>query len=125
MSALHVKRRLACEPERRCGAGTPRLPPVECPRTGSARARAKGFCPIRPRGPVEKVSQPDLLAPAGGHESVPVARHFGCPRLLMFGAIEAQRAIAEGRIDECAVMRLRRLRMHIRSDIFACDASPL
>ena len=43
----------------------------------------------------------------------------------MFGAIEAHRAVAEGRIDECAVMRLRPLRMHIRPEIFACDANPL
>jgi hypothetical protein len=43
----------------------------------------------------------------------------------MFGASEAQRAVAEGRIDECAVMRFRRLWMHIRPEIFACDANPL
>jgi len=43
----------------------------------------------------------------------------------MFGASEAQRAVAEGRINDCAVMRFRRLRMHIRPEILACDANPL
>src|SRR2546421_181672 len=66
--------------------------------------------------PTEKVSWPDFLARAGADESVPGARHFGAPRLLMFSTIEAQGAGAEGRIDERAVMRLRRLPMHIRPE---------
>jgi hypothetical protein len=40
-------------------------------------------------------------------------------------SLEALRAGAEGRIAECAVMQLRRLRMHIRPKIFACDEHPL
>src|SRR5580704_10588847 len=55
MSPLHLKRRLACEPERRFGADVARLPPVECPRTGTARPREKGLCPPDPTtGPAEK-----------------------------------------------------------------------
>jgi hypothetical protein len=101
--------------------------PSSGPRTGSARSEEKAFAQMirPPPGPAEKMSWLDLLARAGARESVPVACHFEDSRLLMFGAIEAQGAVAEGRIDECAVMRFRRLRMHIRPEIFAGNAHAL
>ncbi len=62
---------------------------------------------------------------AAAFENVPVAGLFLWLRLLMFRAVKTKRAIAERRIDECAMMRCIRMRMHIRPKIFAGDAEAL